>query len=67
MCGCVCACVTHTPCSDLFIETAASNVISGVDVGQSFIPPHYLCKASSHPQSLHSLLECTVFLEKVCS
>ncbi len=52
------------PAVDLFIETAASNVISGVDVGQSFIPPHYLCKASSHPQSLHSLLECTVFRRK---
>lgn len=43
------------PALNLFIETAASSVISGVDVGQSFIPPHYLCKASFHPQSELSL------------
>lgn len=63
MCGCVCVSLI-LPAVDLFIDTAASSVISGVDVGQSFILPHYLCKASSHPQSLHSLFECTVFLEK---
>lgn len=43
------------PALNLFIVTAASSVISGVDVGQSFIPSHYLCKASSHPQSERSL------------
>lgn len=48
------------PAVDLFIETAASSVISGVDVGQPFIPPHYLFKASSHPQSLHIVCECTI-------
>lgn len=52
------------PAVDLLIETAASSVISGEDVGQSFILPHYLCKASSHPQSLHSLFESTVLFKK---
>lgn len=67
VCVCVVACVPVSlilPAVNLLIETAASSVISGVDVGQSFIPPHYLCKASSHPQSLHSLFECAVFLEE---
>lgn len=61
---CVVACVLVSlilPAVDLFIETAASSVISGVDVGQPFIPPHYLFKASSLPQSLHIPFECTVF------
>lgn len=52
------------PAVDLFIETAASSVISGVDVGQSFIPPHYLCKVSFHPQSLYSLFACALFFRK---
>lgn len=67
VCRCVCVCVPVSlilPAMNLFIETAASSVISGVDVGQPFIPSHYLCKASSHPQSLHRLFGMCSFLEK---
>lgn len=44
------------PAVNLFIEKAASSVISDVDVGQPFIPTRYLCKASSHSQLLHILM-----------
>lgn len=66
VCGVACVPVSLIlPAVNLFIETAASSVISGMDVGHSFIPPHFLCKAISPPQSLYSLLECTIFWENL--
>lgn len=50
VCGCVCAPVSLTlPAVSLFIETAASSVISGVDVGQPFYSSSFLMQSHFAP------------------
>lgn len=65
---CTYVCVPHIlPAVNLFIETAASSVISSVDVGQPFILPHYLCKAISQTPTRRGMFEYTVYEEMVSS